>query len=120
MEPISPGLLAQDNTLVVYSDFTFATASPLLLRSLSADDIVLNCEVVLATAFDDAASTLSVGTPVGAEAVMSVDSIAPAYAFQYGTEDNYIAPVDETLNLYINPAASTIGSGYVLLTIRRA
>jgi len=120
MEPISPGLLVQDNTVVVYLAFTFADASPVFLRSLNADDIVLNCEVVLETAFDDPSATISVGTPAGVESVMSMDSIAPSYAFPYGTDDNYIAPVNETLNLYISPATTTTGSGYVLLMIRRA
>jgi len=107
------------DTNVIYLPFTFGSASPQVLGSLNTNDIVMNCEVVINTAFNDASAQLNVGTPATPEAVMPATDIAPGYAFPYGTDDNYIASTIETLNLYIAPGSSTMGSGYILLLIRR-
>jgi len=103
---------------VIYLPFTISTSSPQALGSLVSGDIVMNCEISILVGFSDAASVITVGTPANNSAVMSASEIAPTAEFTYRTDENYLATGSETLNLYILPGSSIIGSGYVLLMIK--
>ena len=116
---ITPGGGGSTDVEVIYLPFVYTDASPKFLAALSPNDIVMNCEVIIIQAFDDPNATLTVGTPAINDAEMGADDISPNFAFPYGTDNNYIATVGETLNLYITPGSSMMGSGYVLLTVKR-
>lgn len=107
------------DTTVIYLPFTFASSSPQVLGSLNTGDIVMNCEVSIEIAFDDPVAQISVGTPAAPNGVMSTAGIDATASYTYGTDENYIATTPETLNLYLSPGSSIMGTGYVLLVIKR-
>jgi len=107
------------DTTVIYLPFIFSSTSPQVLGSLNTADIVMNCEVSIDVAFDDLSAEIHVGTPAAPQGIMSTSDIDATAAYIYGTDENYIATVPETLNLYLSSGSSIMGSGYVLLVIKR-
>ena len=107
------------DTTVIYLPFIFSSTSPQVLGSLNTADIVMNCEVSIDVAFNDLSAQIHVGTPAAPQGIMSTSDIDATATYTYGTDENYIATVPETLNLYLSSGSSIMGSGYVLLVIKR-
>ena len=70
--------------------------------------------------FDDASSTLQVGTPADPGCILTSAEIEPSVLGNFGTDGNLVATAADTVQLTITPAGSTQGSGYVQINILRA
>jgi hypothetical protein len=99
-------------------DFAFDTASPSVLAVLDTDSIVEWAQIIITTAFDDAAATLELGTPATPGAMMNAGDSDPTTPAVYGAESPLRAAAPATFRLTITPAAATQGAGYVLAKIR--
>jgi hypothetical protein len=106
-----------DGSVVV--PFAFGDASPHIITSIKTGNIVKDAELVIEAAFDDASATLALGTAASPAALLPASKVDPTVECTFATDENYIAPVDETVILTITPGISTSGSGYVLLHVRR-
>lgn len=103
-------------TYVLDSDnFTFSTASPLLLLSIQSGDILDGAVIVITTDFNDPAAHVMLGTPAFPSLFLDV---SPALVSQFSTPQiEEFAAVDQ-LQLRIT-GASTTGAGYVAFRVQR-
>jgi hypothetical protein len=99
--------------------FAFGDASPLVLTSIRTGNLVRDAEIVIEVAFDDGSATLALGTAASPGAILPTTKVDPSVVCTFATDENYVAPSDETVTLTLTPGASTAGSGYVLLHVRR-
>lgn len=97
--------------------FAFNTASPLVLAALPAGAKVVRAAIVISTPFDDAAATLSLGTPGSPALVLGPSDSRPSVAGQYETDLIATFAAADTLQLVISPGASTQGAGFVFFDI---
>ena len=97
--------------------FSFNTPSPLVLHALLAGAKIVRAAIVISTPFDDAAATLSLGTPGSPALVLSPAQNQPGVAGQYETDliASFAAP--DTFQLAISPGASTQGAGFVFFEL---
>ena len=116
MRQVNPSSGGDGSVLV---PFAFDDASPKIITSIKTGNMVKDAELVIEAAFDDASATLALGTAASPGAVLPAAKIDPTVEFTFATDENYIAPVDETVILTLTPGTSTAGSGYVLLHVRR-
>jgi hypothetical protein len=101
--------------------FTFSTVSPLTLcPGLAAGDIIEEVEIVVTTAFDDPAATISVGTPASPSALFAPGDIDLSVVQEWGTDENLEIAVPDSLIMTISPAAASVGSGYAYVRLRPA
>lgn len=95
--------------------FTFASASPVSLLSVGADDIVIDVEVVIETAFDGTAPTISVGDTSDSDEFLPLGQADPKTIGNYGSDTNKVYTAGDSVRLFLDPDGSTVGSGYVLV-----
>lgn len=103
-----------------YVAFTFASGSPLTLIVLSAGDVIEFVQVIVETTFDDAATTLKVGTVATPDLVLGTAEIAPGVVGQSRSDVAHEIAGAEFLKLTISPGGSTQGAGHVLFRVRAA
>lgn len=102
--------------------FVFGTVSPLVITPFNATDYLMRAEVVVDTAFDDAASQLRLGVPgdLGGVLDSTLGQIEPTLADTYRRFDRFTVGADSTLQLTITPGASIQGAGRVFLELWRS
>lgn len=100
--------------------FAYDDTSPKTITTLLAGDMLIDTELEILIPFDDASATLQMGVPGDIGKIVKTTYNKPTQAGNYGTDCNYKVSADETLILTINPAASTQGSGRLVMQIRRA
>lgn len=102
----------------VYATFNYLTSSPLDFGTLAAGNVVLDVDVIITTAFDDAATILSFGLVSNPGAMLPSNTIDPLATGTYnGGEDVVVAGVD-AFRLQVLPGTSTQGAGLVIATVR--
>jgi hypothetical protein len=99
--------------------FTFLSATPQTVYTLITGEMVTDTELVIETVYDDNAATLSVGVAVDVELIIAIKGNDPTKLGNYGNNENYEFGVDTAILLTLAPGASTQGSGYVLLEVKR-
>jgi len=108
-----------DNEYFEKVNFTYQTASPLFLQGLSDENVIDVVTLVILTPFDDVAATLTCGTDGTPALVFSAGDVTPGQARQYGFEEKHEIAGAENLRLFLSPAGSTQGAGYVLFRVKR-
>lgn len=115
---IAPSELTFDSVESVKIPFVFNEASPKTITTLAALEGVQEAEIVVEQPFDDAAATLVLEL-ANAGVILAASENDPATVAGYKSEEYKEASAVDTLQIIINPAASTQGSGFVRAEIRR-
>lgn len=116
---------AEDHTVVNSEfdikeyDFTFETVSPITLAVVVDKERIKRVVMKIDTAFDDAATTLSVGHTGNVNGVMASTSNIPTFAGEYEVTPNIKYGGTDTIKFYINAGTSTQGAGTVFLETER-
>lgn len=97
--------------------FDISTPSPAVVCPLSAVSYVLHTRVYIATPFDDPATTVEVGTAVAPTALQVVGDNDPTTAGTYISDETYPSSGLTDVVVTLNPAASTVGNGVVIVII---
>ena len=98
--------------------FTFASASPIVVGGLNPGDTVITSYVAIEVAFDDPTATAMLGITATPDLFLGAIKIQRAY--EYSQPATYTTLAETNVQLSLVPGASTAGSGYVLILIRRA
>lgn len=96
-----------------FREFSFSSGT-ISLQSVIAGARCTRVVVVITTPFDDPAATIAVGTAGNPSLLMSATDSNPAKAHQYDNPTVTVFSVNDTLQVAINPGASTQGAGFVL------
>jgi len=106
----------------IETEFTFSTASPVTITTgLKAGDLLVGSKIMITTAFDDAAATLSMGTTnLGATVLHDTIHNNPQVAGTYQTDDIVAVTMADNATLTITPGASTSGAGTAVIYVKRA
>jgi hypothetical protein len=99
--------------------FDFSSSSPLALSQLLPGDIVDQVKVVIEAGFDDPAATLRVGTTQDPDLVFAAGEVACQTLGDYESEQDFKIGTATSLVLTIARGASTRGSGFVLIRLRK-
>ena len=91
--------------------FTFSDASPKLIAIIPANEVVTTVELIITTPFNDASSTISVGTIANPTELVNTTDNKPSILGSYTTTAGRIYLSDTHVVLTINPATSYTGSG---------
>ncbi|CAB4153421.1 hypothetical protein UFOVP623_32 [uncultured Caudovirales phage] len=91
--------------------FTFSDASPKLITIIPANEVVTMVELIITTPFNDATSTISVGTNANPTELVNTTDNKPSILGSYTTSPGRIYLSDTHVVLTINPATSYTGSG---------
>jgi hypothetical protein len=88
---------------------------------LKAGDLLVGSKIMITTAFDDAAATLSMGTTnLGATVLHDTIHNNPQVAGTYQTDDIVAVTMADNATLTITPGASTSGAGTAVIYVKRA
>lgn len=105
-----------DDILVVA--FTYVTASPMVLQSVLAGQIVNRAVIVITTPFDDPAATVKVGTTSTPALILGPGDTTASIADQYGNDALTDFASNDIMILTISPGASTQGAGFLFYRIK--
>lgn len=100
-------------------DFDYNTPSPLNIGAVANGDKVIISEIKTTVAFDDVASFVRLGTPALPDLLMAATDSKVSRLGTYSSNQNEDISVATNLQLIISPGASTLGSGQVIVSIRR-
>jgi hypothetical protein len=98
--------------------FAFDSTSPLLLARVSSTARILRVGIEIEEAFDDAATTLSIGTSSNATLFQNTSQNIPTVLGYYETAPLYEMSSADEVRLYITPGASTQGRGYIYVEVQ--
>jgi hypothetical protein len=103
---------------VFTTEFTYLTASPLILGAVDAGDILYRASILIETAFNGVVPTISFGTFGSPGLALSTAEVKPAILGQY--ETTFLIPlvVADFLILTINSNGSTQGRGLLLYNLK--
>lgn len=107
------------NPVVEKFPFTFLSATPQTVYTLLTGELITDTELVIETVYDDNAATLSVGVFADVELIIAIKGNDPQKLGNYGNNENFEFSVDTAVVLTLLPGASTQGSGYVLIEVKR-
>ena len=97
--------------------FDVSTSSPALVCPLAATAYVLHTRVFIAVPFDDPAATLEVGVTAVPNVLQTAGDNDPATAGTYISDETYPSSGLTNIIITLNPAASTVGSGVVIVLV---
>lgn len=126
MPPRSPRFYPCNSTVIstglvsYFVEFVFSDASPMVLATLEAGDVVLETELAIETVFDDPVAELSIGFPGDPDALLAAADVDTSKSLSAGSDRNLKLAGTETLSLFLSPGASTQGSGSAQVLVRRA
>jgi len=110
--PGRQGAAGAGSTIV---DFSFDSASPMVILPLAAGAVVLDAMMQIVTPFDDPAASLTLGTAADASRFLGSGDNLPAQVGGYGNDLPQYFPVAETIRLFISPGSSTQGAGKIIV-----
>jgi len=116
---LQDGASANANLKGVVIPFAYNTASPLTIAAVVNGEAVIDSEIVIETPFDDVAAVLDLGTVASPSALIPAADNDPQNLGNYGSDENINFTGPETVRLTISPGASTQGSGYVLVILKK-
>ena len=95
--------------------FNYGDATPKNLVLVPANSIITSVSIILLTAFDDPASTLSVGDAGDVNRLLATTDNTTQITGTYTTEPAYKYLSSTQITLSISPGTSTQGNGIVLI-----
>jgi len=98
--------------------FAYNTASPSLLGNILVGSTVTSVDVVVTTAFDDVASTVSVGTDADPLQFMTTDMVYTDEEATYINDQKQTVITTTAAKVFISPGTSTQGEIAVTITYR--
>lgn len=113
------GGFAWRNSGVTEILFNYGDATPKNLFTVAANKIILSVSIVLGTAFDDIAATLSIGDAGNVQRLLATTDILPNEIGTYTTEPGNKYGVATAITLSITAGTSTQGSGLVVITYQQ-
>jgi hypothetical protein len=105
---------------VLSASFSFSDISPLDFGEMSVGDVIYGAQVLIETAFDDAAASLSLGLVSAPGSILPSNTIDPPVVGTYGCDEVFSCGSGDAVRLQILPGTSTQGSGRVIIAVRRA
>ena len=111
---------APDDEIVGRVDFSFDSASPIVLQTIAAGQLLDRAAVLITTTFDDPAAYVEVGTSSDPDGVFEEGDIDLGVLGQYENRILLLFPAfppSDLLLLTIHPGASTQGAGILLYKI---
>tara|TARA_R110000824_G_scaffold264052_1_gene452843 strand:+ start:204 stop:824 length:621 start_codon:yes stop_codon:yes gene_type:complete len=108
------------NEEAVTVDFAYNDISPVVVATLNAGDKVIISEIKTTLAFNDAAAFVRLGTPASPDLLMGASDSKVTRTGTYSSQQNQDILAGTNLQLIISPGAATVGTGQVIVTIRRA
>jgi hypothetical protein len=119
--PVASSGPGSANVVSTVLPFTYDTPSPLFITPILGGQTVLRAAVIIITPFDDPSAALKLGTPFSPALLLSSISnppgILPTEVGQYETDALASFASADTLQLVIQPGASTQGVGVVFLEV---
>ncbi len=119
-------VLATDGTDVYWEStgqfemlFNYGDATPKNLMIIPANKIIESVSIVLMTAFDDPATSLSIGDAGNVNRLLSTTDNTTLVAGTYTTEPAYKYAVNTQITLSITPGATTQGNGLITITYQK-
>lgn len=106
------------NLTATYVTFTHSTPSPLVIKSLATNQIIVDSEVVITVAFDDPAATVELGRATAPTEIFAGSEVKAKRIGTYASRENIVNTSPDTLVATIAPGSATVGSGYVVVTVR--
>ncbi len=103
-------------SLFLKVQFTYTDGPSIIVLSVTDGDTIVDSEVVIETAFDDVAATISLGSVADSSLILSTTENLPSALGNYGNQNNFKFALNEQIRIYINPGTSTQGSGHVLIS----
>jgi hypothetical protein len=97
--------------------FDVSTPSPAIVCPLAAAAYVIHTRVFIAVPFDDPAATIEVGVTAAASVLQAAGDNDPATAGTYISDETYPSSGLTNIAVTLNPAASTVGSGVVIVLV---
>jgi hypothetical protein len=101
----------------VAENFLFSDASPKKVFTIPAGYSIITCQIIINTVFDDATTTLKVGTLALDNKYMADTANSPTESGEYETNPYQAVLVDTDIYLTLAPGASTQGAGVVQLEL---
>jgi hypothetical protein len=98
--------------------FTYESGT-LVLQQVFAGDLIDTAWVVIKVAFDDPSSTIFMGTTFDPYLVFGIGDVTASIENQYTNQSITQFLATDFLQLIVNPAASTVGSGLLVYRYRR-
>ena len=114
------GVLARPYTEPVELPWTFATPSPLLVTVIYPGDSIFRSIVEVEVALDGPAPDLDLGSIGSPTAIFRPDTLFPKFADEYQSLERLADGTPVGVILTIDPDGSTIGSGRVIVLVRRS
>lgn len=99
--------------------FAYNEASPKTIITLPATTRIVSAQIIITQSFDDAAATLTLGDSGDPDRLMEASENDPASSGEYEASRFYELPAPTTIELTINPATSTQGSGQVVIEYKQ-
>lgn len=112
---------AGGGSLTIVKDFTFATASPLVLCPMTAGGSILRSQVEIKTSFDGFGANLLLGTTASTSAIFALgdlDLTSLGVGVTFTSDQLFEAPGATSVVLTLAPGASTQGAGTVAVTVQ--
>lgn len=103
---------ANDNTIEVR--FDYGDASPKVIGTVPANRVVRATTITMLVAFDDATSTLTLGTP---NDLQDLTDNKPSALGTFDTQPGLQYGINTVVSLTIVPGTSTVGTGLVTITL---
>lgn len=114
---VNPGSSGGGGIQVV--QFTYATASPLVLQRVTAWQLLDRAVLVLTTRFDDPLPAgILLGTTATPGLVLGSGDVDASVEDQYENAALFEFAIDDFLQLTITPGASTQGAGFLFYRIK--
>jgi len=95
--------------------FQYNNASPKNVAVVPANAVVSQVDVIVNTAFDDNAATLSMGTMANANLLLNATDSKPNISGTYAAMPGQLFLSDTWVVLTITPGTSTTGSGMIVI-----
>lgn len=99
--------------------FAYNEASPKAIITLPAGTRIVTAEIIITQNFDDAAATLTIGDSGDPDRLMEASENDPSSSGEYAANRFYEFVGATTIELTINPAAATQGSGQVVIEYKQ-
>lgn len=90
----------------------------MLLRQVTAGQLIETAQVVIQEAFNDPSATVRFGTTASPGAIIGPTDTRPSVLGQYENDEVFNVVVPDNLILTITPGTSTQGSGLLLYRVK--
>ncbi len=99
--------------------FAFDDSSPIAITTLAVAANISKVRTVIDTAFDDSASTITVGLPGNVGLLQMANENDTSAVASYETWPDLELPIGSELQIELTPGTSTQGEGKVIVTLSR-